>query len=96
MVFPRDEGNAPSKNEAFMNFVTGGTMKSRSSFRRCTGTGSSMHDLAGDFFSRSDTNCLVTGVKLSSEVEQCTGGIETDKSRGNCLEFSRLSRSFGF
>ena len=80
MPFLRDEGNTSLDNEALMMFVTGGTMRSRSSFRRCTGTGSSMHDLAGDCCSRSDTNCSVTGVKLSSEVGQCTGGIETDKS----------------
>ena len=49
-------------------------MRSRSSFRRCTGTGSSMHDFVGDFCCRSDTNCSVTGVKMSSEVGQCTGG----------------------
>ena len=71
MAFLRDEGNAPSENEALIMFATGGTMKSRSSFKRCTGTGSSMHNFAGDFCSRSDTNCSVTGVKLSSEVGQC-------------------------
>ena len=78
MAFLGDEGNTPSDNEALVMFVTGGTMRSRSSFS--TGTGSGMHDLAGDFCSRSDRNCSVTGRKLSSEVRQCTGGIETDKS----------------
>ena len=68
MAFLRDEGNTAWDNETLMMFVTG------------TGTGSSMHDLAGDFCSRSVAKCSVTGVKLSSEVGQCSGGIETDKS----------------
>ena len=80
MAFLRDEGNTPWDIETLMMFETGGTMRLRSFFRRCTGTGSSMHDLAGDFCSRSVAKCSVTGVKLSSEVGQCTGGIETDKS----------------
>ena len=57
MAFLRDEGNTAWDNETLMMFVTGGAMRLRSFFRRCTGrctgTGSSMHDLAGDFCSRS-------------------------------------------